>query len=95
MTRFFVVFHLSVTSALACGPWIPEAYVLRNDDVFYAPPEVGFAAELKYLIPEGVPHAAVLDEVLTPEAELAGALAKTELSSMEFERDRACIGITH
>lgn len=85
MIRCFVVFLLSVTSACACGPWIPEAYVLRNDDVFYAPPEVGFAAELKYLIPEAVPHAAVLDAMLTPEAELAGALAQTELSAVEQE----------
>jgi hypothetical protein len=47
--------------AQACGPWLPEAYVLRNDDVFYAPPQVGFAAELRHLLPESVPHQAVLE----------------------------------
>ncbi|CAA6689925.1 MULTISPECIES: hypothetical protein [unclassified Lentimonas] len=81
MTRFFTVFLLSISSCFACGPWIPEAYVLRNDDVFYAPPEVGFAAELKYLIPEGVPYAAVLDEVLSPEMELAEVLASSGLDA--------------
>jgi len=81
MTRYFAIFVFSVTSACACGPWIPEAYVLRNDDVFYAPPEVGFAAELKYLIPEGVPHAAVLDAVQSPDLELAEVLAATELDA--------------
>lgn len=46
----------------ACGPWLPESYLLRNDEVFYAPPELGFAAELKHLLPEAVPHQAVLDQ---------------------------------
>ncbi len=47
--------------AQACGPWLPASYVLRNDDVFYAPPEVGFAAELRHLLPDSVPHDAVLE----------------------------------
>ncbi|MGB0745040.1 MAG: hypothetical protein ACPGSB_11005, partial [Opitutales bacterium] len=47
--------------AFACGPWLPTSYVLRNDDVFYSPPEVGFEAELKHLLPASVPHHAVLD----------------------------------
>ncbi|MGZ0709746.1 hypothetical protein ACWPKO_15560 [Coraliomargarita sp. W4R53] len=45
----------------ACGPWLPEAYVLRNDDVFYAPPEVGFGAELRHLLSDSIPHVAQLD----------------------------------
>lgn len=47
--------------ALACGPWLPESYMLRNDDLFYEPPKVGFAAELEHLLPESVPHQAVLN----------------------------------
>lgn len=44
----------------ACGPWIPESYVLRNDELFYAPPETGFAAELRYLLPADINERAVL-----------------------------------
>jgi len=47
--------------ALACGPWLPEAYIVRNDDLFYEPPKVGFAAELEHLLPESVPYQAVLN----------------------------------
>ena len=60
MKRFF--FLILTNSCFACGPWIPETYVLRNDDVFYAPPRVGFGAELRYLIPEKVPYNKVFNE---------------------------------
>jgi len=59
-TSFFLLIAL-VSMAQACGPWLPEAYVLRNDDVFYAPPIVGFGAELEHLLPESVPHEAALE----------------------------------
>ncbi|WOO39328.1 hypothetical protein [Rubellicoccus peritrichatus] len=48
--------------ASACGPWIPESFVTRNDDVFYAPPRIGFAAELRHVLPQSVPYPAVLNK---------------------------------
>lgn len=83
MTRSFVLFLISAASCCACGIWYPTAYVLRNDDVFYAPPEVGFAAELRYLIPDSVPHEAILDDDLNPVDELQLALAETDNSELE------------
>lgn len=64
----------SASALLACGPWLPEPYLLRNDDVFYYPPEVGFGAELRHLLPGSVPHKAVFDD-----GEAGGASSAEEL----------------
>ncbi|WPJ94531.1 hypothetical protein SH580_13930 [Coraliomargarita algicola] len=47
--------------AHACGPWLPDSYILRNDDVFYAAPKLGFGVELRHLLSDTVPHEAQLD----------------------------------
>ncbi|MEN8724344.1 MAG: hypothetical protein ABF322_04655 [Lentimonas sp.] len=83
---FFVVFFQTALVSLshACGPWLPASYVSRNDDVFYAPPEVGFAAELRHLLPDSVPHEAVFamgdEEALSAEQELGEALQAMDVS---------------
>ena len=63
--------------ALACGLWVPEPYLLRNDDFFYEPPQLGFAKELERALPASVSHQAVLgaeQSSAAREADLAHAL---------------------
>ena len=86
MKLFF--FLILTTSCFACGPWIPETYVLRNDDVFYAPPKVGFGAELRYLIPEKVPYSKLSNEPADLIDELSITLKGQALSE---ERQNAII----
>lgn len=78
---------LFVSTSFACGPWLPASYVSRNDEVFYAPPRVGFSAEIKHLLPDSVPHAAVFedDEIAIKSAvqELQEALKHLPLSDAE------------
>ena len=79
--RIFKAICLSITVQASlvygCGPWLPEAYVLRNDSLFYEPPEVGFAAELKHLLPESVPHEAVLTDVHSDHKLMLGDLRES------------------
>lgn len=83
--QFLLFCVILAPSAYACGPWLPEPYVLRNDDFFYAPPEVGFAAELRHLLPESVPHAAALD------SEAAGGESSVE----ELQTALAELGVSN
>lgn len=81
---------LFISPSFACGPWLPESYVSRNDEVFYAPPRLGFAAEIKHLLPATVPHAAVFEDdktvMLSAAQELQEALKALPLA--DAERDR-------
>lgn len=79
-----------VTLSNACGPWLPASFVSRNDTMFYEPPTVGFAAELRHLLPESVPHEAVLtvdeEEALSAEQELEEALLAMGESLLKREQ---------
>ncbi|MDP4611726.1 MAG: hypothetical protein NWT02_11090, partial [Opitutales bacterium] len=81
---------LFVSTSFACGPWLPESYVSRNDEVFYAPPRVGFSAEIEHLLPDSVPHAAVFedDEIVIKSAVQELLEALKPLSLADTERDR-------
>lgn len=69
--------------AQACGPWLPESYVLRNDDVFYQPPQVGFRYELRHLLPDSVPHQAQLEsEPLGGQSSLEALRASLSLAEV-------------
>jgi len=83
-----VLSHCCIPLALACGPWLPQAYVLRNDEVFYAPPEVGFAAELRHVLPEAVAHQALPDRTEAGWKELQQALEK-ELAGLDLPKAKA------
>ena len=58
----------------ACGPWLPEAYLTRNDNFFYAPPTVGFEAELEHVLPESAPHSMVWNDEINLVDELRAVL---------------------
>lgn len=81
---------LFVSTNFACGPWLPASYVSRNDEVFYASPRVGFAAEVKHLLPDSVPHAAVFDgdQTVMQSATQELQAALEPLSLADAERDR-------
>lgn len=70
--------------AQGCGPWLPDSFLLRNDDVFYAPPRVGFAAELSHLLPDSMPHQAQFDtEPLGGNSSLESLRASLRRSDVE------------
>ena len=73
---FFSLFTLygAMSVGHACGPWLPEPYLTRNDDFFYAPPMVGFNAELEYVLPESSPHSMVWDDEMDYADDLRAAL---------------------
>ncbi|WP_309383144.1 hypothetical protein [Cerasicoccus frondis] len=59
---------LTPLAAIACGPWLPVPYVVRNDSVFFSAPQVGFLQELEQVLPVEPTFTAVLVEDQSPNA---------------------------
>ncbi|WP_309398080.1 hypothetical protein [Cerasicoccus maritimus] len=80
---------LAPIAALACGPWIPTPYVVRNDRVFFDSPRIGFIQELEHVLPADPAFAAVLVEDQAPNA--TEALLTTLQSKGVPEQERTQI----
>ncbi|WP_269537708.1 hypothetical protein [Cerasicoccus fimbriatus] len=65
---FACLSSLTPLAALACGPWIPTPYIVRNDRVFFNSPRVGFLQELEHVLPPDPAYTAVLVENQAPNA---------------------------
>ncbi|GHC13119.1 hypothetical protein [Cerasicoccus arenae] len=62
---FFLIVSVTLIvaqSSIACGPWIPTPYVVRNDRVFFDAPLLTFTYELKEQLDKSAPHSAVLTQ---------------------------------